>query len=85
MNKKMMLASAAALIFASQAGAVQAGAADSSAAGGDKIKCAGTHSCKGNSDCKGNGSPGAGKNACGPYGFKYLTEKQCDAKGGKEV
>ena len=83
MNKKMMLASAAALLFASQAGVVHA--ADATQAGGDKIKCAGTHSCKGNSDCKGNGSPGAGKNKCGPYGFKYMTKKQCDAKGGKKV
>ncbi len=83
MNKKMMLASAAALLFASQVGVVQAG--DSTQASGDKIKCAGTHSCSGNSDCKGNGSPDAGKNKCGPYGFKYLTKKACEAKGGKEV
>lgn len=80
-----MLASAAALLLSSQVGMVQAGNSDAQNASGDKVKCAGTHSCSGNSDCKGNGSPAAGENKCGPYGFKYLTKKECEAKGGKEV
>ena len=84
MNKKMLLASTAALLFASQAGVVHA-EESAQAASSDKIQCAGTHSCAGNSDCAGAGSSGAGENKCAPYGFKLLTAEECEAKGGKEV
>lgn len=84
MNKKMMLASAAALLFTAQAGALHA-EESAQATSDDKIQCGGTHSCSGNSDCKGNGSSGAGENKCAPYGFKLLTAEECEAKGGKEV
>jgi hypothetical protein len=79
--KSLLIASAAATLFAS--GAVPALAAD--AAGGDQVSCEGINACKGQGGCAGAGHACAGKNACKGQGVTKTTAADCKAKGGKVV
>jgi uncharacterized membrane protein len=77
-----MLATAVALIFASNA-AYAADSSDSSAAA-SQVKCVGGNACKGQSLCQSAESSCKGANACKGKGYVMTpTAKECVAAGGK--
>ena len=76
MNKRTLIATAAAVFAASTIA--------STAFAAEPVKCGGTNACKGQSACKGGASPGKGQNACKGQGFTETSSAQeCTAKGGK--
>lgn len=78
--KGLMLATAAAALFASGATMAQ----EAPAAGGEaKVNCSGVNACKGKSECKTATNECAGKNACAGQGWMSMTKAECEAKGGK--
>jgi hypothetical protein len=52
-----------------------------------KIQCGGINECKGKSDCHAiDGSHSCGtENACQGKGWKSVTAKECEEKGGKVI
>jgi uncharacterized membrane protein len=77
-----MLATAVALIFASNA-AYAADSTDSTAAA-SQVKCVGGNACKGQSLCQSAESSCKGSNACKGKGYVMTpTAKECIAAGGK--
>lgn len=77
MNKKSMMATAAAVLFAS-AVATTASAAD--------IKCMGINTCKGTGSCKTAENGCKGQNTCKGHGWTpTATVKDCTDKGGKVI
>ncbi|MBX7113544.1 MAG: hypothetical protein K1X64_04350 [Myxococcaceae bacterium] len=88
MNKSMkglVIASAVASLFATQAfagdKAPQKDAKDAAA----KVNCGGVNECKGKGECGGPGHDCAGHNECKGKGWVSLSEKECKAKGGKVI
>jgi len=76
MNKRTMMTTTAAAIFA-----IGTLASPAFAAG---VKCVGTNSCKGQSACKSASNACKGQNACKGKGFTEIsTAAECTAKGGK--
>lgn len=89
-NKSLLLAAAI-------GGLTLAGCSSSanSTSPNDKVMCYGVNGCKGHGDCAGkvdacdskdgcqSKSSCHGKNSCKGKGFKKMTRKECEAKGGK--
>ena len=76
-----MNAKKSALIAASVAGLIAAGAAavthPAQAAEGGKVPCYGINKCKGAGDCGGKGHGCAGKNECAGQGYVNLAKEDC--------
>jgi uncharacterized membrane protein len=82
MDKKTVIASAAAALFA--IGAAGGVAADSHGGSEDgKVKCEGGNSCKGQGECQSASHDCSGKNACKGKGWVYLTPEECEEAGGE--
>ena len=79
-NRKLILATAVAALFASGAAV-----AEETPATEAKVHCGGVNACKGTSDCATASNSCAGKNACKGQGFKDMTKEECEAQGGKPV
>lgn len=83
MNKRIagvVLALAAATLFASGQVAKAAGKAEG------KVKCSGINGCKGKGDCSGKANSCKGKNGCKGKGWSTTTsEEECKTKGGTVV
>ena len=76
-NKTVLIAAAAAALFA-------AGTIASVAQAQDGVKCAGVNSCKGTSACKTASSSCKGMNACKGQGWISVKDTaECTSKGGK--
>jgi hypothetical protein len=73
-TRSMILASAAATLFAAGVG----GGADTASAGHHEVKCEGVNACKGKSDCKTATSDCAGYNSCKGKGYKILSPEECE-------
>jgi uncharacterized membrane protein len=80
-NKGILIAAAAATLFAS--GALQARAEQKEA--GDKVKCVGINECKGHGTCAGAGNSCAGANECKGKGVLMVPKSECEQKGGKVI
>ena len=79
-TKGLMLATAAAALFASGASlAVEHDKAGAEA----KVHCSGVNACKGKSECKTATNSCKGQNKCAGQGWMSVTKADCDAKGGK--
>lgn len=79
-SKGLMLASAAAALFASGASlAVEHDKAGTEA----KVHCSGVNACKGTSECKTATTSCKGTNACKGKGWTAMTQAECEAKGGE--
>ena len=74
----MVIATAAAALFA-------AGAVGSSPAAADdaKVHCVGINACKGQGSCKQASHSCKGQNACKGQGFSAMTKEKCAAAKGK--
>jgi len=83
MDKKTVIASAAAALFA--LGAAGTATADGQARGGEdaKVKCDGANACKGQGECHTASHDCSGQNACKGKGWVYLTPEECEAAGGE--
>lgn len=83
MDKKTVIASAAAALFA--LGAAGGAAADSHGKGSEdgKVKCMGGNACKGQGECHSAGNDCSGHNGCKGKGWVYLTPDECEAAGGE--
>ncbi len=85
MNKPVkgaMIALSAAALFT--AGTALAGSHGDAPAGDDaKVSCTGVNECAGKGECAAKGNDCAGKNKCKGMGVQKMTEKDCEAKGGK--
>jgi hypothetical protein len=80
----MMLAIAAAALFAGNLSADATGSAPSTAA--PSVKCAGINSCKGKSACDTPSNKCAGLNSCKGKGWIFVkNEKDCAAQKGKVI
>ena len=78
MNKRTLIATAAALFAA--------GTIASVASAQSSIHCGGTNACKGQSACKGGATACKGQNACKGQGFTPAKDAaECSTKGGKVV
>jgi hypothetical protein len=80
MDKKMVIASAAAALFV-------LGTAGSAMAGGHeaqegKVKCVGGNSCKGHGECQTATHDCGGKNECKGKGWVSLSADECKDAGG---
>ncbi len=83
MDRKTVIASAAAAFFAlGAAGGVSADSHGGNAEDG-KVKCVGGNACKGQGECHTASHDCSGKNSCKGKGWVYLTPEECDAAGGK--
>ncbi|MDQ3774433.1 MAG: hypothetical protein M3461_08760 [Pseudomonadota bacterium] len=81
-TKGLMLATAAAALFASGASLAQ----ETPAAGAEaKVHCGGVNACKGKSECKTATNSCKGENKCAGQGWMAMTKADCEAKGGKVV
>jgi len=83
MDKKTVIASAAAALFA--LGAAGSAMADGHGEMGEtgKVKCVGGNSCKGHSECQTASHDCGGKNSCKGKGWVSLTPAECEAAGGE--
>jgi len=72
----LVIAAAAAGVFAATPAAVSAGEAG-------KVHCLGVNGCKGKGDCKTASNACKGMNACKGKGMSIMSDKDCKAKGGK--
>ena len=83
MDKKTIIASTAAALFALGA----AGTASAEHHEGDaetaKIKCDGGNACKGQGECHTAAHDCSGQNGCKGKGWVYLSAEECEAAGGK--
>jgi uncharacterized membrane protein len=83
-TKGMVIASAVAALFASQAfGGDKAAPKKDTKQTADKVRCGGINECKGKGECGGANGACAGTNECKGQGWFFSTEKDCKAKGGK--
>lgn len=81
-TKGLMLATAAAALFASGASlATQHDKAGAEAT----VHCSGVNACKGKSECKTATNSCKGQNKCAGQGWMSMTKADCEAKGGKVV
>jgi hypothetical protein len=81
-TKGLMLATAAAALFASGASlAVEHEKAGTEA----KVHCGGVNACKGQSECKTATNSCKGENKCAGQGWLSMTEAECTEKGGKVI
>jgi hypothetical protein len=76
----LLLASAAAALFAS---GVTLAAEGSAGAAEAKVHCGGVNQCKGKSDCATASNGCAGQNSCKGKGFKDMSKAECEKAGGK--
>ncbi|MBA2592622.1 MAG: hypothetical protein H0U97_10370 [Gammaproteobacteria bacterium] len=79
-TKGLMLATAAAALFASGASLAQEQAGAEA-----KVHCSGVNACKGKSECKTATNSCKGENKCAGQGWMAMTKADCEAKGGKVV
>ena len=82
-TKGLMLATAAAALFAS--GASLAVEHEKKAGTEAKVHCGGVNACKGQSECKTSTNSCKGENKCAGQGWLSMTKADCEAKGGKVV
>lgn len=47
------------------------------------VRCVGVNDCKGKGSCKSARNDCKGQNGCKGQSFSELTQKECDARGGK--
>lgn len=82
MDKKTVIASAAAALFV--LGAAGGALADSHGDHGEtgKVKCMGGNACKGQGECHTASHDCGGKNSCKGKGWVKLTPDECEAAGG---
>ena len=82
MQRKTVIASAAAALFA--VGFAGHAAADGHGGAGEeaKVKCEGGNACKGQGDCHTASHDCSGKNSCKGKAWVYLTPEACEAAGG---
>lgn len=81
-SKGLMLASAAAALFASGASlAVEHEKAGTEA----KVHCSGVNACKGTSECKTATTSCKSTNSCKGTGWLSMTQAECDAQKGTVV
>ncbi len=81
MDKKTVIASAAAALFA--LGAAGTAAADEHGGTSEgKVKCDGGNACKGQGECHTASHDCGGQNSCKGKGWVYLTPEECEAAGG---
>lgn len=82
MNKKTVIASAAAALFV--LGAAGTVSADSHGGHGEegKAKCVGGNACKGQGECHTATHDCSGQNSCKGKGWVQLTPEECEAAGG---
>ncbi|NQZ95317.1 MAG: hypothetical protein HRU01_02300 [Myxococcales bacterium] len=76
MNRKSVLATAAAALFA--AGVAGEANAAHHEGGEAKIKCEGANACKGQSACATDSSGCNGQNSCKGKGWVKLTKAECE-------
>lgn len=82
MDKRTLIASTAAALFA--LGAAGSAFADSHGGASEdgKVKCEGGNACKGQGDCHTAAHDCSGQNACKGKGWVHLTPEECKAAGG---
>jgi len=79
-TKGLMLATAAAALFASGASLAEQHQKAGTEA---KVHCTGVNACKGKSECKTATNACSGKNSCAGQGYVSMTGADCETKGGK--
>ncbi|MGQ0594645.1 MAG: BufA2 family periplasmic bufferin-type metallophore [Gammaproteobacteria bacterium] len=80
--KGLMLATAAAALFASGAGVTE----EAPAPGSDgKVRCKYVNRCGGKSECKTATNKCKRQNACAGQGMSWLTRTECEAIGGAVI
>ena len=83
MDKKTVIASAAAALFAlGSAGTAAAGHHEGETEDA-KVKCIGGNACKGQSECHTATHDCGGQNSCKGKGWVTMTPAECEAAGGK--
>ena len=83
MDKKTLIASTAAALFALGAAGTASAEHHEGEAETAKIKCDGGNACKGQGECHAAGHDCSGQNGCKGQGFLSMTKADCETAGGK--